>query len=127
MGKTLTQDLILQKCKTDKIQNIRNLNLWGNDLEDISIINEMPSLEIISLSLNKVQTLKDFTQNKKLTELYLRKNQIGNLLEVNYLTFCPNLRVLWLWDNPISEHPYYRSFILKLLPNLTKLDNAAVT
>jgi len=29
---------------------------------------------------------------------------ISDLLEVKYLTHCPNLKVLWLWDNPISEH-----------------------
>jgi cilla- and flagella-associated protein len=37
------------------------------------------------------------------------------------------LKVLWLWDNPIAEHPLYRQYIIKLLPNLTKLDNANVT
>lgn len=37
------------------------------------------------------------------------------------------MKVLWLWDNPIADHPLYRQFIIKLLPNLVKLDNAAVT
>jgi len=35
--------------------------------------------------------------------------------------------VLWLWDNPISQHPLYRQFVIKTLPNLVKLDNSAVT
>lgn len=35
--------------------------------------------------------------------------------------------MLWLWDNPIAEHPLYRQYIIKLLPNLMKLDNAGVT
>ena len=46
---------------------------------------------------------------------------------MKYLTYCPALKVLWLWDNPIAEHPLYRQYIIKLLPNLVKLDNAAVT
>lgn len=108
MGKTLTPELIMMKCKTDKISNIKNLNLWGNDLEDISIIKDMPNIEICSLSLNKIYSLKDFSSSKKLSELYLRKNLISDLLEVKYLTMCPNLKVLWLWDNPIAEHPLYR-------------------
>jgi hypothetical protein len=74
MGKTLTPELISSKCKTDKLSNIKNLNLWGNDLEDISIISQMPNIEICSLSLNKINTLKDFATLKKLSELYLRKN-----------------------------------------------------
>lgn len=127
MGKTLTPELIQMKCKTDKLINIKNLNLWGNDLEDISLIREMPNIEICSLSLNKIFSLKDFASCKKLTELYLRKNLVADLLEVKYLTQCPGLKVLWLQDNPIAEHPLYRPFIIKCLPNLVKLDSNAVT
>lgn len=79
MGKTLTPELLLQKCKTDKLSSIKNLNLWGNDLEDISLIAEMPNIEICSLSLNKIISLKDFSSCKKLTELYLRKNLVSEL------------------------------------------------
>ncbi len=123
MGKTLTPDLILQRCKTDKLASIKNLNLFGNDLEDIALIKEMPNIEIASLSLNKINSLKDFQFCKKLSELYLRKNTIKNLIDIKYLTSCPNLKVLWLSDNPITEHPLYRPYIIKLLPNLVKLDN----
>jgi Leucine-rich repeat (LRR) protein len=127
MGKTLTPELIQMKCKTDKLSTIKNLNLWGNDLEDISLIKEMPNIEICSLSLNKIYSLKDFASCKKLAELYLRKNLVTELQEVKYLTMCPSLKVLWLWDNPIADHPFYRSYIIKILPNLVKLDNANVT
>ena len=37
------------------------------------------------------------------------------------------MKVLWLWDNPICQLPNYRQYIVKILPNLTKLDNANVT
>lgn len=60
-------------------------------------------------------------------ELFLRKNKIENLKEINYLKNLPNLRVLWLWDNPLSNHPHYRLYIIKMLPKLQKLDNAAVS
>ena len=87
----------------------------------------MPNIEICSLSLNKIFSLKDFSSCKKLTELYLRKNLVTDLQEIKYLTLCPQLKVLWLWDNPIAEHPLYRQYIVKMLPNLIKLDNNAVT
>ena len=32
LGKPLTVDLIVSKTKTDNLNNIKNLNLWGNDL-----------------------------------------------------------------------------------------------
>ncbi len=51
-NKPLTKELIVMKCKTDKLSAIPNLNLWGNDLEDVSILSEMNNVEIVSLSLN---------------------------------------------------------------------------
>lgn len=33
------------------------------------------------------------------------------------------LRVLWLSDNPCADHPNYKQFVARLLPNLQKLDN----
>lgn len=32
VGKPLTADLVFTKTKSDSLQNIKNLNLWGNDL-----------------------------------------------------------------------------------------------
>ena len=52
--KKLTIELIVQKCKTDNLQKIKKLDVWSSDLEEISIIKELPALEICSLSLNKI-------------------------------------------------------------------------
>ena len=38
MSKALTLELIHMKTKTNRIEQIRNLNLWGNDLNDITIL-----------------------------------------------------------------------------------------
>ena len=126
--KPLTRELLMDKCKGENLRHVKNVNLWGNELTDVSIVaQELPNVEILSLSLNKIHSLKDFSSLKKLAELYLRKNLIQDLTEAKYLQYCPTLKVLWLWDNPIAEHPLYRQYIIKLLPNLTKLDNANVT
>jgi len=71
-----TRDLIIRSCKTDNLTKIYKLNLWGNELEDLSILSEMPNVEIVSLSLNKISSLRDFSSCHKLSELYLRKNNI---------------------------------------------------
>lgn len=65
-GKPLTLELVFNKTKSDNLNNIKNLNLWGNDLEDLSIIERMPNLEVISLSVNKINSLKDFSKCSKL-------------------------------------------------------------
>lgn len=101
MVKVLTADLVLEKCKCEKLTQIKNLNLWGSELDDISILKDMPNIEICSLSLNKIKSLRDFQHCRKLTELYLRKNLIENLQDIKYLQNIVHLKVLWLWDNPI--------------------------
>ena len=68
MSKKLTRELIAQKAKSDRLESIRKLNLWGSNLEDISIIAEMPLLEIVSLSVNKIRTLKPFANLQNLKE-----------------------------------------------------------
>lgn len=127
MSKKLSRELIAQKVKSDRIESIRNLNLWGSNLEDISIIEEMPCLEIVSLSVNKIRTLRPFANLENLRELYLRRNLISNLNEIKYLTDCQNLSVLWLSENPICDNPNYRAVVICVLPQLQKLDDITIT
>ena len=70
MSKKLTRELIVQKIRSDRLGSIKNLNLWGTNLDDVSLIQEMPSLEIISLSVNKIRSLKPFSGLPNLRELY---------------------------------------------------------
>ncbi|XP_023571827.1 protein C21orf2 homolog isoform X2 [Octodon degus] len=89
----------------------------------------MPSLEVITLSVNSVSTLEPVSRCRRLSELYLRRNRIPSLDELFYLKGLPHLRVLWLAENPCcgpSPH-LYRMTVLRNLPHLQKLDNQAVT
>lgn len=127
MSKPLTKDLIVSKTKTEQLASIKNLNLWGNDIDDLKILRQMPNLEVLSLSVNRIHTLKDVVQCHNLQELYLRKNNIATLQEINYLKDLKSLRVLWLLDNPCAEHPRYRTIVIKTLPTLQKLDNTIIS
>ena len=127
MSKKLTPEYIAMRTKCDRLESIKNLNLWGNDLEDISVIRNMYNLEVVSLSVNKIRTLRDFSGLKNLRELYLRKNSIGDLNEVRSLVNLSQLRVLWLSENPVAEVKNYRSTIIKLLPQITKLDDNVIS
>ena len=122
----LTREMIAQKCKTDKLNLIKNINLWGNEIDNLSLLREMPNLEIVSLSHNRVTTMRDLSYCSKIQEIFLRKNLISDLQEVAHLSRLPNLRVLWLSHNPCADHPYYRPYIVRKLPSLVKLDNAEV-
>jgi len=115
------------RTKCNRLDLIKNLNLWGNDLQDISVVQCMPNLEVLSLSVNQVSSLADLQHCSKLTELYLRKNDICDLGEILHLKGLRNMRVLWLGDNPCATIPHYRQYVLHHLPNLEKIDSQDVT
>lgn len=125
----LTRKMVLSRAKASELHSVRKLNCWGSQLTDISICREMPSLEVITLSVNSVSTLEPVRGCRRLSELYLRRNRIPSLNELFYLKDLPHLRVLWLAENPCcgaSPH-LYRMTVLRNLPHLQKLDNQAVT
>lgn len=123
---TLTAQIIEQKTGQTNLNDVVNLNCSCYALADIGIVSQLKNVEILSLSLNKITTLKPFAQNLKLKELYLRKNEIDNLADIEFLRGLPDLTVLWLADNPIAQHPSYRLYVLQQLPNLVKLDNELI-
>eukprot|EP00756_Hemistasia_phaeocysticola_P062232 Hpha_TRINITY_DN5661_c0_g1::TRINITY_DN5661_c0_g1_i1::g.50701::m.50701 len=127
MAAQLTERIILQKTKVDTLDSVKNLNLWGSELEDVSILEQMPNVEVLSLSVNRIKDLRHFARCTKLTELYLRKNDIRDLHEVTKLKDLPGLKILWLCDNPCASNPYYRAFVIKTLKQLEKLDNIDVS
>ncbi|KAL1771755.1 C21orf2-like isoform X1 [Sigmodon hispidus] len=125
----LTRKMVLSRAKASELHSVRKLNCWGSQLTDISICREMPSLEVITLSVNSVSSLEPVRGCRRLSELYLRRNRIPTLDELFYLKDLPHLRVLWLAENPCcgtSPH-LYRMTVLRNLPHLQKLDNQAVT
>ena len=122
----LTKEDILAKYNNKPLSEIKNLNFWGKDLINIDIIEQMPNLEVVSLSANKISSLKPFTACSHLKELYLRKNNISDFDELNYLTNCKELKILWIDQNPICDCENYRKRIIIALPNLVRLDNSPV-
>lgn len=119
----LTEELILKKFPQKNLNEIKIFNLWGYDIENINIISKMHNLEILSLSVNKISTLKPLKNCFKLKELYLRKNNISSLKEINYLKNLKCLKILRLEENPICKLKNYTTYILHVLPNLYKLDS----
>lgn len=115
------------RTRVESLRDVKSLNLWGNEICDVSLLAEMPNVEILSLSMNKIRTLAPFASCAKLTELYLRKNEVGDLSEVNYISGLRKLRVLWLCDNPCAQRADYRLSVIRALPSLTKLDNEDIT
>ena len=127
MSRKLTKEIIINRVGSDKLDSIKSLNLWGNNLDDITLISEMPSLEILSLSSNQIKDIKVLKHLKNLKELYLKDNKISDFNQVEFLKNCKKLEILNLSENPISYQQNYRQKILEILPNLKKLDDVENT
>ncbi|KAG2459706.1 cilia and flagella associated protein 410 [Polypterus senegalus] len=125
----LTRKLVLARAKASELDSVKKLNCWGCNLTDISIFNEIPNIEVLTLSANRITSLQPILHCHHLAELYLRKNQIENIAEVHHLKALSHLRVLWLAENPCCGEDLhkYRMTVLRNLPGLQKLDNQAVT
>jgi internalin A len=103
------------------LSTIQKLNLWGQNLRDVTVLSNLPNLEVLVLTVNSINSLQAFQNLPNLKELYLRKNQIpADLDELRYLSKLRNLKVLNLAENPMSEPkgglPCYRQLVLKFIP-----------
>ncbi|XP_077391719.1 cilia and flagella associated protein 410 [Festucalex cinctus] len=125
----LTRKQVLTEAKAPDLQSVRKLNCWGCKLSDVSILSQMPNIEVLTLSVNSISSLAPLAGCLSLCELYLRRNMIASLSELCYLRPMTRLRVLWLADNPCcgENSSQYRLTVLRCLPGLQKLDNQAVT
>ncbi|KAL5499652.1 hypothetical protein EMCRGX_G011106 [Ephydatia muelleri] len=123
----LTEKEVLKNARVDSLEQVRTLNCWARKLKDVSILSQLPNLEVLNLSCNDVGTLENIANCVKLTELYIRRNQLGDFKELQYLASLSKLEVLWLYDNPISSDPNYRSKVIRMLPQVKKLDNQIVS
>jgi hypothetical protein len=120
----LTKEFILSKFPniTD-ITDIKKLNLYAEDLLDISLISRMPNIEVLSLSSNQISSLSPLTNCLNVREIYLRNNNIDSFKELDHLKHLLNLKVLWLEGNPICNDIYYREKVFNILPQVIFLDN----
>ncbi|XP_068895713.1 acidic leucine-rich nuclear phosphoprotein 32 family member B isoform X3 [Tenebrio molitor] len=126
MAKRLTEEMVIARTKISDLGKIKRLNCWGSELVDVTLLRKMPSVEVLSLSINKINSLVDFQLCKRLEELYIRQNDIRDLNQVVYLQNLPNLKNLWLGENPCANVDGYRLAVIKALPQLQKLDNVQV-
>ncbi|OHT12835.1 Leucine Rich Repeat family protein [Tritrichomonas foetus] len=118
--------MIFQKTRTTNLADVRSLNMWGYELEDVSIISKLVNAETISLPINRITSLSAFQNLPNLNNLLLRQNLISDFNEICHLSYLPNLECLTLLDNPIASLPNYRETVIKMLPQLKKLDDVNV-
>nr|CDP93271.2 Bm3248 [Brugia malayi] len=127
----LTESIVYSRTRIT-VECVRKLNLWGCDIDNIDLCSQMINLQILSLSMiifsmNRVKCLKPLENCMQLEELYLRKNEISSLNELEHLRNLKLLRILWIDENPCTADNKHRAKVLRILPNLTRLDDKQVT
>lgn len=125
--KILTVADVLKHAKATKPEEVVRLKIWFKGIEDISVLSQFPNLAIVSLTDNRISSLKCFQNSFQLQELFVRKNRISDIREIEYLRGLKSLRVLWAADNPVAETPEYRPQVIRILPQLYKLDETNLT
>ena len=124
----LTEKSILSKNPIIKdISTLRTLKFISSNISDISIISKIKQLEYLSLSSNKISFLYPLSKCENLRYLNIRDNIISSFEELYFLKNLKKLTILLLDGNPISYDINYVDKVLKILPNLNKLDNRIIS
>ena len=123
MSQKLTFDLILSEMNIKSTSNLLSINIIGKNINDISILSQIPSLEIILLNNNEINNLSVFKNLKNIKKLSLKGNKINDFSQIEFLRYCPKLEYLKLKDNPIAKEKNYIFKIIELLPKLKILDD----
>ena len=71
----------------EKFYNLHSINLWGNNISDISNFENIDDLKYINLGNNKINTISSLEKFKNLDYLFLGGNDIFdcNIIEKKYL------------------------------------------
>lgn len=84
-----------------ELKNLRNLDLFGNNIYDIQPLAGLVNLELLNLSLNHVSDVTPLQNLTKLFNLELPGNEITN---VEPLADLKNLTVVDLLGNPVTDY-----------------------
>lgn len=91
------------------------------------VLDDPTNLSWLDLSFNEIEQIGDDIINfPNLKIFYLHGNNISNINDVVKLKKLQTLRSLTLHGNPIENLPYYRGYIVHILPQLSALDFSAV-
>ncbi|CAO2586152.1 Leucine-rich repeat-containing protein 72, partial [Lemmus lemmus] len=130
--------------------NIHGFFFLSRELTEVADLSRFKNLKYLWLHHNKLHGIAFLTRNYRLTELYLNNNAIFEieglhnlpslhilLLHHNELTNTEatvkelkgmqNLKILNLYQNPLSQYNLYRLTIIYHLPGVELLDRKEVT
>ncbi|XP_008550361.1 dynein axonemal light chain 1 [Microplitis demolitor] len=123
---SLATNMIEKISNLDSLKNLKILSLSRNYIKTLSGLELIgDNLEELWISYNFIEKLKGVSVLKALKVLYIGNNLVKDWTEFNRLQDLPNLEELVFTNNPLNEHlevEYWRSQVMRKLPQLKKLD-----
>lgn len=113
-----------------ELKKLKVLSLGRNNIRKIEQL-DIPQLEQLWLSYNKIDKLTGLDKLKSLKVLYMSNNMVNSWTEIDRLANqCPELQEVVFINNPIcnsaQSNQVYRYMMLQRLPKLSKLDGVPV-
>lgn len=130
----------LEKLKLDNsnIPDIRDIGCMFSNLKVLSlgnchissldgIITLSSKIEELYLPYNEIEDVSDLVGIQSLKILNLQNNNISDILNIEFLSYCPNLTSLFLDGNPcLKKSKNFKEKIHSLVPNLIYLDDSKI-
>lgn len=112
------------------LKNLKILSLGRNAIRKLEQL-DIPQLEQLWISYNKIDKLSGLDKLKNLRILYMSNNLISSWQEIERLpNYCPELVDVLFINNPIYNNApseqEYRLQMLQRLPKLNRLDGVPV-
>ncbi|EPY34235.1 dynein light chain 1, axonemal [Strigomonas culicis] len=113
-----------------ELKKLKILSLGRNNIRKLEQL-DIPQLEQLWISYNKIDKLTGLDKLKSLKILYASNNLISSWMEIDRLANqCPDLVDVLFINNPISNNATsnqeYRYMMLQRLPKLIRLDGVPV-
>ena len=113
-----------------ELKNLKVLSLGRNNIRKLEQL-DLPQLEQLVVSYNKIDKLTGLDKLKNLKVLYMSNNLINSWTEIDRLANqCPELTDVLFINNPLynsaASNQEYRYMMLQRLPKLTRLDGVPV-
>ena len=127
--------LILRENSLAKIDSINHmeyltfLDVSSNKLRncDKSTIGILPSLQVFLCDNNYLKNINGFEKFFSVQSISFENNKIPDYNSLEKLSTLENLKDLAIGNNPITKSLNYRNTIIRMFPNLLKLDGKEIT
>ena len=111
------------------LESLKILSLGRNQIKKFENIEAVSAtIEEIWISYNLITSLSGLDKAKKLKKLYMSNNLVEKWSEIEKLQANPELEEVLFFGNPFvdEDNAAYRIQLLKVLPNLNKIDGLPV-